>query len=66
MVVTPASGWLDGAVNVPVAPENGWQRGPTHFQMFHTSSYAYTAARILLLDGSPVDAVRTGASMLPH
>jgi pimeloyl-ACP methyl ester carboxylesterase len=64
IVVTPASGWLDGATNVPIAADNSWQRGPNHFQMFHTSSRAYDAALVLLLDGSPVVAVLAGAGAL--
>lgn len=63
LAVTPQTSWLDGAVNVPIAADTLWQRGPNHFQMFHTSHRAFEAARVLLLDGAPADAVRAGASL---
>lgn len=59
MIVTPKSSWLQGAWNVPVRGDRG-NLGPSHFGMFHLSDNAYEAARILLLEGDPADAVRAG------
>lgn len=51
-IITPWSSALGGAVNVPVAADQGWRTGPNHFEMFHTSDKAYEATRSLLLDES--------------
>ncbi|MCW2928207.1 MAG: lipase [Thermoleophilia bacterium] len=60
LIVHPASSWLPGAWNIPVASDSGRGAGPSHFGMYHLSDRAYEAARVLLLDGDPRDAVRAG------
>lgn len=64
MIVTPPSGWLQGALNIPVESDRPGGLGPNHFGMFHTSNKAYEAARILLLDGGDAAAARTALSSL--
>lgn len=59
-IVTPWAAALPGALNVPVAADQGWRTGPNHFEMFHTSDRAYEATRKLLLD-SPNQAVLAAA-----
>ncbi len=63
-LVTPQSGWLAGAFNIPVSTDRPWRSGPNHFEMFHTSHRAYEAARTLLLDGAPLQAARAGLDSL--
>lgn len=60
LIVTPWSSWLEGAVNVPVRRDDGRLGGPNHFDMLHSSDRAYEAARLLLLDAPPAEAVRAG------
>lgn len=60
LFVSPWSAWLPGALNVPVRRDRGGEGGPNHFEMLHTSSRAYEAARLLLLDASPQAAVAAG------
>lgn len=60
LFVTPWSSWLEGAVNVPVRRDSRWLGGPNHFEMLHSSDRAFEAARLLLLDHPPKDAVAAG------
>ena len=64
-MVRANSAKLDGAVNVPVAPDTRWQGDPTHFSMYHLSDRAYAAARELLLDHPDANAVAIGQSGKP-